>query len=155
MQSQKVYHLRKLSTLMDSQYSGPFGYKFGLDGIIGLIPVLGDFVTTSISVYIVFQGAMLGCAPSTILRMGLNILIENLADMLPVVGNIFDFIWKSNNKNIDLIEQHLQNPQAATLRSRLTLGFVIVSIVGVFVGSVSLFIYIVKLILKWVALFSS
>lgn len=154
-QSQKVQHLKKLSILMDSKYSGPFGYKFGLDGILGLIPVLGDFVTTAISLYIIFQAVMLGCTPATILRMGLNILVESLADLLPVVGNVFDFIWKSNNKNIDLIELHLQNPRAATLRSRLTLGFVVLLIVGVFIGSIALSLYILKLILKWVALFSS
>jgi hypothetical protein len=155
MQSQKVSQLRKLSTLMDSQYTGPFGYKFGLDGLLGLIPVIGDFVTTAISIYIIFQAATLGCSPPTILRMGLNILIESLADMLPVVGNIFDFMWKSNNKNIDLVEQHLKNPQMTTLKSRFALGFVIVLILSVFIGSIALSVYLVKSILKWVALFSS
>lgn len=155
LQNQKVGHLRKLSQLMDSQYAGPFGFKFGLDGLLGLIPVVGDFVTTSISLYIIFQAGMLGCSSSTILRMGLNILVESVADLVPVLGNFFDFFWKSNIKNIDLIEQHLINPQITTFRSRLTLTIVAASIISVFIGSIVLSIYLLKVILNWIALFSS
>ena len=89
--NQKLQRLKKLSVLMDSQFAGPFGFKFGLDGLLGFIPLVGDFVTSFISLYIVLQAALLGCGPSVILRMGLNILIENLIDVLPVFGNFFDF----------------------------------------------------------------
>lgn len=154
-QNQIVGHLRKLSHLMDSQYSGPLGFKFGLDGLLGLIPVVGDFVTTTISLYIIFQAGMLGCSPSTIMRMGLNILIESVADLIPVFGNLFDFFWKSNNKNIDLIEQHLINPQSTSFRSRLALAIVAASIISVFIGSVALSFYVLKVVFNWIALFSS
>lgn len=154
-ENQKINQLRKLSVLMDSKFSGPFGFKFGLDGIIGLIPFVGDFISTAISFYIIYQGALLGCSPSIILRMGLNILIDNLVDMFPVLGNFFDFIWRSNNKNIQLIEQHLINPRSATIKSRLTLGLVAFSLLGMLIASVALTVFIFKSLLEWVALFSS
>lgn len=140
---------------MDSQFSGPFGFKYGLDGLLGLIPVLGDFITSFISLYIVLQAALLGCGPSVILRMGLNLLIENLIDVLPLFGNVFDFIWKANNKNILLIEQHLSNPLTTTLKSRLTLGFVAFVLLAILIGSVALTIYLFKSLFYWLALFSS
>jgi hypothetical protein len=151
----KINNLRKLSVLMDSKYSGPFGFKFGLDGLIGLIPFVGDFISTGISFYIVFQAAMMGCSPEIILRMGLNILIDNLSDMFPVLGQLFDFIWKSNNKNIQLIEEHLENPRSATLKTRLTLGLVAFTLLGVLIGSIAFTVFIFKTIFEWIALSAS
>jgi hypothetical protein len=151
----KLHRLKQLSILMDSQFSGPFGIKFGLDGILGLIPIAGDFITSFISLYIVLQAALFGCGPSVILRMGLNILIENIFDVLPVVGNFFDFMWKANNKNILLIEQHLSNPMTTSLKSRLTLGLVAFVLLAILIGSVALTIYLFKSLFYWLALFSS
>ena len=153
--NQKLQRLKKISVLMDSQFSGPFGLKFGLDGLLGLVPVVGDFITSFISLYIVFQAALLGCGPSVILRMGLNLLIENLIDFLPVIGNFFDFLWKANNKNILLIEQHLSDPLSTTLKSRLTLGLVAFVILAILIGSVALTVFFLKSFFYWLALFSS
>ena len=138
---------------MDSKFTGPFGFKFGLDGIIGLVPVFGDLITTGISLYILFQAVILGCSPSTIVRMGLNILIENLVDVIPGVGIVFDFIWKSNNKNIEIIEQQLTSPRAVTVKSRLILGFVAFVLLTIFIASVALTISLFKMLLRWVAPF--
>ena len=143
------------SFLFLSPFAGPFGFKFGLDGILGFIPLVGDFVTSFISLYIVLQAALLGCGPSVILRMGLNILVENLIDVLPLLGNVFDFIWKANNKNISLLEQHLSNPLQATYMSRLILGLVAFVILALLIGSVALTIYLFKSLFYWLALFSS
>lgn len=151
----KLEQLKKISVLMDSKFQGPLGFKFGLDGILGLIPFVGDFFTTAISLYIVGQSALLGCSPSVLLRMGLNILIENLLDMIPVVGSVFDFVWKANNKNISLLESHMLNPRGATFQSRLILGLITFLILGILVGSFALTILIVKKMLEWIALFSS
>lgn len=129
---------------MDSKYSGPFGFKFGIDGLIGLIPFVGDFISTAISFYIVFQAAMMGCSSSIIMRMGLNILIDDVIDMFPVLGHIFDFIWKSNDRNIALLQQHLINPRSATLKARLTLGLVAFSLLGVLVASIAITVLVFK-----------
>jgi hypothetical protein len=151
----KLQRLKKLSVLMDSQFAGPFGFKFGLDGLLGFIPLVGDFVTSFISLYIVLQAALLGCGPSVILRMGLNLLIENLIDVLPVFGNFFDFFWKANNKNIVLLEQHLLNPLRTSVNSRLILGLVAFVLLAVLIGSLALTIYLFKSLFYWLALFFS
>lgn len=151
----KLNHLKKLSVLLDSQFTGPLGFKFGIDGLIGLIPFVGDLATSAMSFYIVFQAAMMGCSPSVILRMGLNILIDNLLDAFPGFGIFFDFFWKSNNKNIEIIEQHLVSPHSATVKSRLTLGLVAFSLLAVFIASISLTIFIFKSLLDWISVFSS
>ena len=135
-QEQKRYQdLKQLSTLLDSRFEGPLGFRFGLDGILGLIPFIGDFVTSGISFYIILQAAFLGCAPSTLARMALNVLFENLVDMIPLLGNIFDLFWKANNRNIVLIDQHMTNPHRVTMRSRLILTGLFLSLFGVIVLS--------------------
>ncbi|MBA2404274.1 MAG: DUF4112 domain-containing protein [Bdellovibrionales bacterium] len=152
---QKIQQLRDLSVLMDSKFQGPFGFKFGLDGILGLIPFVGDFTTSAVSIYIIIAAAKMGCSPAVLVRMGLNIVVENLADMFPALGNIFDFFWRANNKNIILLDQHMLNPRAATFRSRLTLVLVVLSLIGILVASIAFTVFIFKQILEWISLFSS
>ena len=151
----KLARLKNLSVLMDSKFKGPFGFQFGLDGILGFIPILGDFVTIAISLYIVFQAAMMGCGPSVLIRMGLNLLIESLVELIPVLGNVFDFVWKANNKNVELLETHVLDPKGATIKARLVLGLIAFTLLAIFIGSIALTIYIFGLILQWVALFTS
>jgi hypothetical protein len=144
IQNKKVDELKALSMLLDSQFSGPFGLKFGLDGILGLIPGIGDLITTSMSVYIIFQAATLGCTPSTLARMGLNIVIENVVDIIPVFGHVFDFLWKANNKNIELLDQHILNPRAVTLKSRFILGGIIVILLSLLTISAVMSYYVIQ-----------
>lgn len=151
----KIRHLKSISVLMDSKFDGPLGLKFGLDGIIGLIPFVGDLIGSAISLYIMIQAGIMGCSPSVLIRMGLNLLIENVIEMIPFVGNFFDFFWKANNKNIELLETHTLNPQGATNKARLVLGLFALSLLGLFIGSIAVTVWLFKLILGWIALFSS
>lgn len=123
-QNGKIEHLKKLSRLLDSKFEGPYGLKFGLDGLLGLIPGVGDFITTSLSLYIVLQAALMGCSVATVFRMALNILIENLIDIIPLLGNLFDFFWKSNTRNMVILENHLRNPSRVNVQSRILVAFV-------------------------------
>ena len=138
--------LKTLSTLMDSQFRGPFGWRFGLDGILGLIPVVGDLATTAVSIFILAQASRLGCSASTISRMAINIAIENIVDMIPGVGNIFDFFWKANNKNIQILESHVQNPAKVTLQSRFVVALVIISLIALLIGSG----YVTFMVFEWI-----
>jgi hypothetical protein len=118
----RLQHLRTLARLLDSQFRGPWGTRFGLDGLLGLVPFVGDAVTTGVSFYIVIQAYLLGCTGATLVRMALNIALDNLIAAVPVLGNVFDFFWKSNDRNIDLIDAHLRDAPATARRS----SFVIV-----------------------------
>jgi hypothetical protein len=148
IKNKKVDELKALSILLDSQFTGPFGIKFGLDGIIGLIPGIGDLITTAMSIYILFQAATLGCTPATLTRMGLNIIIENIVDIIPIFGHFFDFFWKSNNKNIALLDQHLINPRAVTVKSRIILGGLILVLLTLLTLSAVMSYYVIQWILN-------
>ncbi|MFP5385539.1 MAG: DUF4112 domain-containing protein [Bacteriovoracia bacterium] len=120
--------LRSLSNLLDSKFRGPFGTRFGLDGLLGLIPGVGDIITSALSVYIIAEAAAAGVPPATLTRMAFNVILENIFDMIPIIGNFFDFYWKANNRNMQLIEGHLLNPKRETIKSRMIVGLVIVSL---------------------------
>jgi hypothetical protein len=155
-EDQKRYQeLKELSSLMDSRYEGPLGFRFGLDGILGMIPFIGDFVTSGISFYIILQAAFLGCAPSTLIRMALNVLFENLIDMIPFFGNVFDFFWKANNRNIALIDQHMLNPRVVTIKSRFILAGLFLSLLGLIVLSAYLSWMAIMKIMELVSLATS
>ncbi len=146
----KLAHLKNLSSTLDSKFEGPFGIKFGLDALIGLIPVVGDFVTSALSLYIIAQAASLGAGPSTLIRMAINILVENLFDMLPFLGNIFDFYWKANNKNLRLLESHLANPARETIKSRMIVALIFFILIVILIGSGYLTFVVIEALVQWV-----
>lgn len=146
----KLAHLKNLSSTLDSKFEGPFGIKFGLDALIGLIPVVGDFVTSALSLYIIAQAASLGAGPSTLIRMAINILVENLFDMLPFLGNIFDFYWKANNKNLRLLESHLANPTRETIKSRMIVALIFFILIVILIGSGYLTFVVIEALVQWV-----
>lgn len=139
----RVQRLQKVSRLLDTQFTGPFGVKFGLDPLIGLIPVLGDGFTTLVSFYIVLEAYKLGCSPVVLIRMVLNIFLENIVKVIPFVGQLFDFYWKSNLKNIQLIEKHLNQPEKTKRNSALLLGLLILSFLLVMTFVLAATIYLV------------
>lgn len=114
-------NLRSLSNILDSKFEGPFGLRFGWDAIIGLIPGLGDVATSAFSFYIIYTASRLGVDSATLVRMALNVLIDNFFDMIPFVGNLFDFYWKSNDRNVKLLERSLANPGKQKAGSRVVL----------------------------------
>ena len=79
------------------------GWRFGLDAIIGLIPNVGDTITSFASFYILLAGVRYGVPKITLLRMALNIAIDYLLGSVPIIGDAFDFFWKANDMNINLI----------------------------------------------------
>jgi hypothetical protein len=80
-------------------------WRFGLDALIGLVPTVGDTLTSLASFYILFSGVRYGVPKITLLRMALNIGIDYLVGSIPFVGDAFDFFWKSNQRNMDLIRE--------------------------------------------------
>lgn len=134
--------IKRLSQLLDSKFQLPFGWRIGWDGILGFIPGIGDILTNIVSFYIVYQAAMLGCPPSVILRMAINILIDNVIDAVPIIGNIFDFMWKANNRNVALLETYLNNPHHATRASRLFVILTLCLVVALFVATAAFTYYL-------------
>lgn len=118
-EAEALLEIKRISEFLDSKYQLPFGWKIGWDGILGLIPGVGDFATNLISFYILYKAAILGCPLSVVLRMAGNVLVDNIIDTIPVLGNIFDFMWKANNKNVVLLESYLQQPHQTVRSSQM------------------------------------
>ena len=118
----RVDRLRTLARVMDGAVGVPgTRFQFGLDPIIGLIPGIGDAIGAIVSVYIVFQAAQMGAPQSTLIRMMSNIGLDTIVGEIPLLGDLFDFGFKANNRNIVLLERHLQQPDTAQRASRRVL----------------------------------
>lgn len=117
----RMARLRRLSRLLDSSIPLPGGFRMGLDGVIGLIPGIGDMIGGLLSTYILAEGARAGASKSTLIRMAWNVLVEVVIGAIPFFGDIFDIAWKANLKNVALLEKNFQVPQAARRADR---GFV-------------------------------
>ena len=70
------------------------------------MPAVGDWIGAVLSLYIVYEAARLGIPARHLARMGGNILVETLVGSVPIVGDVFDFAWQANSRNLALIERH-------------------------------------------------
>lgn len=101
--------IRKLSRLMDTAIRIPgTSFRIGLDPIIGLIPGAGDMISTAFSAYIIYLATHLGIPSKDLRKMLFNIGLEAVAGTVPLVGDFFDAYYKSNIRNLAILEQHLQ-----------------------------------------------
>lgn len=99
--------LEWLARLMDSQFRIPgTNIRFGLDGLIGLIPGAGDLSTFAVSGYMVLLLARNGASGNVLARMVLNILIDAIIGSIPLLGDAFDIAFKANLRNLRLMQEH-------------------------------------------------
>jgi hypothetical protein len=99
--------LRRLAWLLDDAIRLPGGYRIGLDGLVGMIPGLGDAVGLAASGYILFRARDFGVPRVVMARMIGNVLLESAVGAVPVLGDLFDFAFKANRRNIALMERYL------------------------------------------------
>ncbi len=103
--------LRHIAVLMDGVLRVPgTRFRFGLSSLIGLPPGAGDAMLTAISLWIVWEGSKLGLPREKIARMLGNVAIEAALGSVPVLGDLFDVMWKANLRNLAIIEAHLAEP---------------------------------------------
>jgi hypothetical protein len=101
--------IRKLSRLMDTAFRIPgTPFRIGWDPVIGLIPGLGDAIATAISAYILFSATQFGLPRNVLGWMVFNIGLEAVVGTIPLIGDLFDAFYKSNIRNLALLEKHLQ-----------------------------------------------
>lgn len=87
---------------------------FGLDSVIGLVPVLGDIVTAVMGAYMVWEARNLGMSKWQLMRMTANVGIDTALGAIPLVGDAFDLVWRSNSKNLRIIKKHLDKHHPGT-----------------------------------------
>ncbi len=98
----------QLARLLDAQFRIPgTGMRFGLDSLIGLIPGIGDAITGGVGLYIVHRARQEGAPWHLVLRMLWNLLVDTVLGAIPLVGDIFDFAFRANLKNAQLLQKYL------------------------------------------------
>ncbi|RVU84134.1 DUF4112 domain-containing protein [Leucothrix sargassi] len=143
---QQYQRLDKLSWLLDSSIKIPFTNRtIGLDGLIGLIPGVGDVTGGLISGYIIIKALTLGVPAMVIVRMVMNMIIEGVVGVIPFFGDIFDFIFKSNRRNVHLMKAYLNDPEETISRS----GFSVIMFLIVLFFTLILSIWCIFKVLAW------
>jgi uncharacterized protein DUF4112 len=140
-------NLDRLAWLMDDLFRVPvLGWRFGLDALIGLIPGFGDTATSLVSFYILVNAVRYRVPKITLLRMGLNIGIDYVVGSLPMVGDVVDAWWKSNQRNLDLLRKRAtvsaEEARAGSASDWLFVGGIIVGLIGLAVASAFVSVYL-------------
>ena len=144
--------VERLGWLMDDLFRVPvLGWRFGLDALIGLIPGLGDTGTALVSFYILAAAVRHGVPKITLLRMGMNIGFDYLLGSLPVVGDIADAWWKSNQKNVALLRKRAtvsaEEARAGSMSDWIFVGGIFVLLIGLGLASAVVSIYLLTKLL--------
>ncbi len=139
--------LDQLGWLMDDLFRVPvLGWRFGLDALIGLIPGFGDTATSLVSFYILAAGVRYRVPKITLLRMGLNVGLDYAVGSLPLVGDLFDAWWKSNQRNLDLLKKRAtvsaDEARAGRASDWLFVGGIIVGLIGLAIASAFVSFYL-------------
>ena len=116
-------HLETLAWILDSGIPVPgFRFRIGVESLLGLIPVIGDAIGALLSTYILVIAARMGVPRVTLLRMGWNIALDAIVGAVPVAGDIFDFVWKANLRNVAILRDHAEDPGRARSKDWLFAG---------------------------------
>ncbi|MGK2925679.1 MAG: DUF4112 domain-containing protein [Lysobacterales bacterium] len=99
--------VHRLARLMDSSIRLPGGFRIGVDGLIGLVPGVGDLAAAGASFYIVAQAARAGVPARALVRMVLNVALDAVVGAIPVLGDVFDVAFKANLRNASLMDAYL------------------------------------------------
>jgi len=138
---EKLLRLKLLSERLDELTKIPgTNQKVGIDAIIGVIPILGDFIGAVFSTYIMYSGIKMGVSSKVVTKMAANIAIEFMIGWIPVIGDIFDVLWKANKRNVELIENATAEKQINAKLNYLIVALLITLILGtilVILGSFS------------------
>jgi hypothetical protein len=103
-----VERLDKLATLLDTALVIPgTNIRFGADALVGLVPGIGDAITTILSGYIVYEAHRLGAPAHLITRMIANVAVDSLITAVPVAGSVADVFFRANRRNMRLLREWL------------------------------------------------
>ena len=111
---ERVARIDALATLLDTAFILPgTNIRFGLDALIGLVPGIGDVVTTAMSLYIVHEAHQLGAPGHVLARMVANVALDGFVGAVPLVGDAFDVAFRANRRNIALLRDWMERESIA------------------------------------------
>ena len=104
----EICRLEAIADWLDSKFVIPgTKLRFGLDFVLGILPGVGDGVAAVPAAYLILEAQRLGPPPALLMRMGFNVLLDLAVGAIPLVGDLFDFGFKTNRRNIALLKQYL------------------------------------------------
>ena len=137
--SSDIAQAKKIANIMDSFFVVPgTNWRIGLDPILGLIPGFGDFISNTVGLYPILLAVKHRVSKIIILRMVVNLGGDYIIGSVPILGDLFDALFKANRKNTDLLERGLAQPERTQGRSLVFL---------LFIGVILVFILIAPLVL--------
>lgn len=132
---------------MDEQFRLPgTNFRFGLDPIINFIPVAGDLGGFAVSTMLLLTMAKHGVSRKVLLLMTLNIILDSTIGAIPILGNIFDFAYKSNSRNIKLLKEHYDEGKHQGSGKGI-----IAWIIAILILSFALIVYVLWAAISWLA----
>ncbi|ADI13779.1 DUF4112 domain-containing protein [Truepera radiovictrix] len=106
--TRELRDLRHFAHLLDEAIRLPvINYRIGLEPLLGLVPIIGDVSGFALSCYIIFKAARLGLPRRLVARMVFNAFLNSFVGSIPLIGDLFDFFWKVNKRNMRLVERYL------------------------------------------------
>jgi len=134
-----------MSRLLDSAFEIPgTSYRVGLDPIIGLVPWIGDLVSPLFTIAILWQAREMALPRVVQLRMVVNVAIDTLVGAIPLAGDLFDFAWKANDKNMALLERHAFSSRGASAGDWLFVAGVIVAVLLIAVAPFAIAVWVLN-----------
>jgi hypothetical protein len=139
MSPRSLSSLSRFATWLDAGIRVPgTQLRFGLDPIIGLIPGVGDAAGAVLAAWIFVEAVRMGASRATLTRIAVNIVVDAGIGAVPVLGDLFDFAWKANLRNVAILERHLAEPTRAQRADRT---FVVLVACGVFAVGAGLLVF--------------
>lgn len=129
--------VQTLAWLLDNsiQVPGTGGRRFGIDAVIGLVPVVGDLVSGGLGLFVVWRASRMGLPRIVIARMLVNSTLDFVVGSIPFAGDAFDFWFKASTRNLAIVRRHLEDPGTSTRDDWL--------VVGVLLGAVAALVFVI------------
>jgi PPE-repeat protein len=148
-QSTALRWLERAAWLLDDAIRVPIlNRRIGLDPLIGLIPGAGDTVAALMAATTLLSALKHGVPGVTIARMGVNIALDYLIGLVPLLGDLGDFAFKANRRNLELLRRHALAKRKASAGDYLVVGGVALGLGGLFVGGIWLMLQVLRLLLR-------
>ena len=134
--SRALAEVEFLAWLLDNSISvpGTGGRRFGLDALVGFVPVVGDLFGGLLGLIVVWRGSRMGLPRVVVVRMLVNSAVDIVVGFVPLVGDAFDLWFKVNERNLRLIRRYLEHPDASTRHEWLVLGAFFTLLVAIVVA---------------------
>ena len=150
--ARSIGEVEVLAWLLDNSIPVPgTGRRFGIDALIGFVPVVGDLVSGGIGLYVVWRASRMGLPRIVVARMLVNSAIDFVVGSVPLLGDAFDLWFKANTRNLAIMRRHIERPDTSTRDDWLVVAGLLAA-----VGAVVLLVswFVVSLVSALAGLFS-